>query len=121
MSAPRGPVTGPFRAAKTLILAVITACVTETREWMGPGGLHGLQIRWQAAFAVCGGFDSLALPPNICTPAGLGWRILTARDMFARKWWKARKDTSGEPARCRTVRRVSCGALLFKTFGPVTL
>ena len=33
------------------------------REWMGPGGLHGLQIRWRAPFGVRGGFDSLALPP----------------------------------------------------------
>ena len=32
-------------------------------EWMGPGGLHGLQIRWRASFDVRGGFDSLALPP----------------------------------------------------------
>ncbi len=30
---------------------------------MGPGGLHGLQIRWRAPFGVRGGFDSLALPP----------------------------------------------------------
>ena len=45
-------------------IAVTTTYVFDTREWMGPGGLHGLQIRWQAAFAVCGGFDSLALPPN---------------------------------------------------------
>ena len=45
-------------------IAVTTTYVFDTREWMGPGGLHGLQIRWQAAFAVCGGFDSLALPPD---------------------------------------------------------
>ena len=45
-------------------IAVTTTYVFDTREWMGPGGLHGLQIRWQAAFAVCGGFDSLALPPE---------------------------------------------------------
>ena len=32
-------------------------------EWMGSGGLHGLQIRWRAPFGVRGGFDSLALPP----------------------------------------------------------
>ena len=31
---------------------------------MGPGGLHGLQIRWRASFGVRGGFDSLALPPE---------------------------------------------------------
>jgi len=30
---------------------------------MGPGGPHGLQLRWRASFGVRGGFDSLALPP----------------------------------------------------------
>ena len=30
---------------------------------MGPGGPHGLQLRWRASFDVRGGFDSLALPP----------------------------------------------------------
>jgi len=34
-----------------------------TGEWMGPGGPHGLQLRWRASFGVRGGFDSLALPP----------------------------------------------------------
>ena len=33
-------------------------------EWMGPGGPHGLQLRWRASFGVRGGFDSLALPPS---------------------------------------------------------
>jgi hypothetical protein len=33
-------------------------------EWMGPGGPHGLQLRWRASFGVRGGFDTLALPPN---------------------------------------------------------
>ena len=32
---------------------------------MGPGGPHGLQLRWRAPFGVRGGFDSLALPPYI--------------------------------------------------------
>jgi len=32
-------------------------------EWMGPGGSHGLQLRWRASFGVRGGFDSLTLPP----------------------------------------------------------
>ena len=32
---------------------------------MGPGGLCGLQIRWQQSFDWCGGFDSLALPPKL--------------------------------------------------------
>ncbi|SVB47044.1 uncharacterized protein METZ01_LOCUS199898 [marine metagenome] len=30
---------------------------------MRPGGLCGLQLRWQQSFDWCGGFDSLALPP----------------------------------------------------------
>ena len=34
-------------------------------EWMGPGGPHGLQLRWRASFGVRGGFDSLALPPIV--------------------------------------------------------
>ena len=33
------------------------------REWMVPGGAHGLQTRWGAACVVLGGFDSLPLPP----------------------------------------------------------
>ena len=33
------------------------------REWMVPGGAHGLQTRWGAACVVPGGFDSLPLPP----------------------------------------------------------
>ena len=33
---------------------------------MGPGGPHGLQLRWRASFGVRGGFDSLALPPVTC-------------------------------------------------------
>ncbi len=33
---------------------------------MGPGGPHGLQLRWRASFGVRGGFDSLALPPVQC-------------------------------------------------------
>jgi len=46
---------------------------------MGPGGPHGLQLRWRASFGVRGGFDSLALPPiryvcfnsgNFVSPAG---------------------------------------------------
>ena len=56
---------------KDVNIASITAYVIETREWMGPGGLHGLQIRWQAAFAVCGGFDSLALPPTSSLKIGI--------------------------------------------------
>ena len=38
--------------------------LADNREWMGPGGLRGLQIRWRAPFGVRGGFDSLALPPT---------------------------------------------------------
>lgn len=30
---------------------------------MGPGGPHGLQLRWRVPFGMRGGFDSLALPP----------------------------------------------------------
>jgi len=38
-----------------------------TWEWMGPGGLHGLQNRWDAnTFGV---FDSLLLPPEACNDA----------------------------------------------------
>ena len=37
-------------------------------EWMGPGGPHGLQLRWRAPFGVRGGFDSLALPPSSQLP-----------------------------------------------------
>ena len=33
-------------------------------EWMGPGGLCGLQIRWLLPSGRSGGFDSLALPPK---------------------------------------------------------
>ena len=44
--------------------ALYSSCVHETvGEWMGPGGPHGLQLRWRASFGVRGGFDSLALPP----------------------------------------------------------
>ena len=32
-------------------------------EWIGPGGLRGLQIRWWVPFGVHGGFDSHPLPP----------------------------------------------------------
>ena len=34
-------------------------------ERMGPGGSRGLQIRCLGAFALRGGFDSLALPPKL--------------------------------------------------------
>jgi hypothetical protein len=45
--------------------ALYSSCVHETvGEWMGPGGPHGLQLRWRASFGVRGGFDSLALPPS---------------------------------------------------------
>jgi len=45
--------------------ALYSCCVHKTvGEWMGPGGPHGLQLRWRASFGVRGGFDSLALPPN---------------------------------------------------------
>jgi hypothetical protein len=41
---------------------------------MGPGGFCGLQNRCPGAFALGGGFDSLALPPSL-TPLRCGAKM----------------------------------------------
>ena len=45
--------------------------VTCTRERMGPGGSCGLQHRWRQPCGWRGGFDSLSLPPDVCS----SWRL----------------------------------------------
>ncbi len=48
---------------------------------MGPGGPHGLQLRWRASFGVRGGFDSLALPP-VGTPIAIDFILVGALGQF---------------------------------------
>jgi len=56
-------VHGPELPSKHMIARYSCRVHKMAGEWMGPGGPHGLQLRWRASFDVRGGFDSLALPP----------------------------------------------------------
>ena len=60
---------------------------------MRPGGLCGLQLRWQQSYDWCGGFDSLALPPIFCLVVGND-RLGEFLELFRRIQSELNKTTS---------------------------
>ena len=71
----------PSRSVRVLAPSVTVSCLRDAaREWMEPGGSHGLQNRSRPDDVGLGGFDSHALPPASSSHA----RARTHRSMNAR-------------------------------------